>query len=122
MQLLRGLDGSVPEVDLNLSDFPVDGEQYGSGYGHSTDAGQEAITLMGEQEMISLDPTYTAKTFAAIIEYFRSGPAKGPVLFWNTLNSVDLSSIVKKVDYKSLPASFHCFFDNESKPQPVTSH
>ena len=122
LRLLRGLDGSVPEVDLNLSDFPVDGEQYGSGYGHSTDAGQEAITLMGEQEMISLDPTYTAKTFAAIIEYFRSGPAKGPVLFWNTLNSVDLSSIVKKVDYKSLPASFHCFFDNESKPQPVTSH
>jgi D-cysteine desulfhydrase len=113
LRLMRGLDTSVPEVELKLIDFPVDGGQYGSGYGHATGAGQGAITLMGEREMIYLDPTYTAKTFAAIIEHFRTGQVQGPVLFWNTLNSVDLSSIGRKVDYKSLPVSFHSFFENE---------
>jgi D-cysteine desulfhydrase len=113
LRLMRGLDTSVQEVKLELSDFPVDEGQYGSGYGHLTSTGQEAMALMGERETIYLDPTYTAKTFAATIEHFRSGKVQGPALFWNTLNSVDLSSIERKVDYKSLPKSFHNFFERK---------
>jgi len=48
-----------------------------------------------EKEGIALDPTYTAKTFAAVLDHWKKSPeGGGPLLYWHTLNSADLSPLL----------------------------
>ena len=105
----RGLpDTSIrgPEI---LQDY------LGSGYGTPTRAGSNAYHLMQEKEGINLDPTYTAKTFAAVLDYCRNHQAdRGPVLYWHTYNSVDLSARARQVDDRDLPELLRVFI--EQKP------
>lgn len=110
---MQCLDRSVPRVQLTLEDFPVEREHYGPGYGHPTPACREAIQVMGESEEIFLDPTYTGKTFGALLARAKSEHEEGPVLFWNTLSSVNLDSVAQGVDFRSLPVAFHRFFECE---------
>ncbi|MCY3712658.1 MAG: D-cysteine desulfhydrase family protein [Gemmatimonadetes bacterium] len=57
-----------------------------SGYGRLNDAVREAIALAARQEGLLLDPVYTGKTMAGLIEHVRSGiiPAGSRVLFVHT--------------------------------------
>jgi D-cysteine desulfhydrase len=78
----------------------------GGGYGSPTRAGGQADRLMQAKEGIKLDPTYTAKTVAAVLDYCRTHQEnRGPVLYWHTYNSVDLSARTQKADYRNLPRS-----------------
>ena len=80
-------------------------------------AGIDAHRLMKEKQGIELEPTYTAKTFAAVLEYCRSRQrGRGPVLYWHTYNSVDLSAQAEDVDYRTLPRPLQGFI--EQKPVP----
>ena len=56
------------------------------GYGRINDAVGEAIALAARQEGLLLDPVYTGKTMAGLIEHVRSGviPAGSRVLFIHT--------------------------------------
>ncbi|MFX1491392.1 MAG: 1-aminocyclopropane-1-carboxylate deaminase/D-cysteine desulfhydrase [Promethearchaeota archaeon] len=90
--------------------FELSNEFLGRGYGYPTKAGNEALEMALEFEQLHLDPTYTAKTFAGVIDYLRKGK-QGPILYWHTLNSVDLSDVASQVDYHDLPSPFHQFFD-----------
>jgi L-cysteate sulfo-lyase len=45
----------------------------GEGYGIPTDEGMEALVLLARTEGILLDPVYTAKAFAAIVDMARKG-------------------------------------------------
>ncbi|MXY98782.1 MAG: D-cysteine desulfhydrase family protein [Gemmatimonadetes bacterium] len=56
------------------------------GYGRINDAVSEAIALAARQEGLLLDPVYTGKTMAGLIEHVRSGviPAGSRVLFVHT--------------------------------------
>jgi D-cysteine desulfhydrase len=68
----------------------VDTSQVGRGYGWPTDAGERA-TREAATVGITLDPTYTAKAFAAALALARQthhaiGDA-GNVLYWHTLNA-----------------------------------
>ncbi|MFL6019588.1 MAG: 1-aminocyclopropane-1-carboxylate deaminase, partial [Gaiellaceae bacterium] len=57
----------------------------GSGYGHSTPAADRASELVGERENVVLEPVYTAKAMAALLELNRGGAfGPGPVLYWHT--------------------------------------
>ncbi len=57
-----------------------------------------------------LDPTYTAKTFAAVLDYCRKhGNGSGPVLYWHTYNSVDLSKQAQSVQDRELPQRLQPF-------------
>lgn len=58
----------------------------GGGYGSPTVAGIEATRLAALDGLV-LDPTYTAKTFAAALDEARSHKTAGPVLFWMTLSA-----------------------------------
>jgi D-cysteine desulfhydrase len=60
----------------------------GGGYGHSTPAGKEA-TRIAAQLGITLDPTYTAKAFAAALDRVALGREK-TILYWHTLSSAPL--------------------------------
>ena len=56
------------------------------GYGRLNDTVREAIALAARQEGLLLDPVYTGKTMAGLIEHVRSGviPAGSRVLFVHT--------------------------------------
>ena len=111
LKLMQRHDRSVPKVELTLADFPVERGHYGPGYGHPTPACREAIQFMSEREEIFLDPTYTGKTFGALLARVSTEASEGPVLFWNTLSSVDLTPASQSVNFRSLPAAFHRFFE-----------
>lgn len=111
LKLMRQHDRSVPKVELTLADVTMDRVHYGQGYGHPTDAGRAALKLVAETEDITLDATYTGKAFGGLLDYLKTESEKEPVLFWNTFNSVDLSSLANSVDFRSLPKTFHRFFE-----------
>ena len=110
-KLMRRYDRSVPEVELTQADLPIDPAYYGPGYGHPTDGARRALALMAKTEGIRLDLTYTAKTLSGMLHRVRSQGEKGPVLFWNTFNSVDLSQMADRVEPRLLPEAFHRFFE-----------
>ena len=84
---------------------------FGGGYGVPTQAGNELCRLLKKEEGITLDPTYTAKTFAAVYDYCRHrSQNSGPVLYWHTYNSVDLSGQTDSVNYRKLPKALQVFF------------
>ena len=57
----------------------------GPGYGHSTQAADRATEVFGEREDVVLEPVYTAKAVAALLELNRRGAfGPGPVLYWHT--------------------------------------
>jgi len=109
-RLVRRRAGRAVDFRLSVLDFPMDRIQYGPGYGHPTEGGRSALKLMAETEGIRLEPTYTAKTFAAVLDHSKQGAPAGPLLFWNTFNSVDLAARAGRVDPLSLPRPFHRFF------------
>lgn len=87
----------------------------GSGYGAVTEQAQHAVTLAA-QHGITLETTYTAKAFAALCQFVKEAPANaGPIVFWDTFNSQDLSAEAASVDYRALPRAFHRFFQNRSR-------
>jgi 1-aminocyclopropane-1-carboxylate deaminase/D-cysteine desulfhydrase-like pyridoxal-dependent ACC family enzyme len=69
-------------------------ERYlGDGYGHATPAALRAIEA-AEPFGLTLDTTYTGKTFAAALDL---PEADGPVLFWHTLSSAPMAPILDGV-------------------------
>ena len=67
-------------------DVEVDDGFIGEGYGVPTEGSREALTMVARHEGIVLDPVYTAKAMAGLIERIRRGSfsAAETVLFWHT--------------------------------------
>jgi len=76
---------NLPER-LDLPDLVTDQAFIGDGYGIPTDGGLEAIAVTAQSEAIVLDPCYTSKGMAALIEHVRSGElvASDTVVFLHT--------------------------------------
>jgi hypothetical protein len=107
----------LPDISIRLPLILT--EYVGTGYGSPTRAGCQAGRLMQEKEGIRLDPTYTAKTFAAVLDYCRMHQVdRGPVLYWHTYNSVNLSIRGAGADLRDLPDSLQTFMEQETD----TSH
>jgi D-cysteine desulfhydrase family pyridoxal phosphate-dependent enzyme len=62
----------IPER-LELDDLVTDQGYIGDGYGIPTPAALEAIALVARTEAILLDPCYTSKAMAALIDHARGG-------------------------------------------------
>jgi len=58
---------------LDLPDLVTDQSFIGEGYGIPTSGGLEAIDLLARSEAILLDPCYTSKGMAALIQHVRDG-------------------------------------------------
>ena len=58
----------------------------GAGYGHGTATARDAIDRARDAEGLTLDPVYTGKAMAAVLDHMRS--ADGPALYWHTYNGV----------------------------------
>jgi D-cysteine desulfhydrase len=84
-RFLRSRGARIREVELDPADLQVERAWLGGGYGHQTPEGQRAMALLAEREGVVLEPVYTAKAVAALLELNRGGAfGKGPVLYWHT--------------------------------------
>jgi 1-aminocyclopropane-1-carboxylate deaminase/D-cysteine desulfhydrase-like pyridoxal-dependent ACC family enzyme len=66
----------------------------GGGYGHRTPEGDDA-TRVARGVGLTLDPTYTAKTFASALWHVRARRA-GVVLYWHTLSSAPMAPLLER--------------------------
>jgi 1-aminocyclopropane-1-carboxylate deaminase/D-cysteine desulfhydrase-like pyridoxal-dependent ACC family enzyme len=78
---LLGLDET-----FTADDVPVTADYAGSAYGVPTDAGLDAMLLLGRTEGILVGPIYTAKGLSGMLDWFRAGklPAGGTSVFIHT--------------------------------------
>lgn len=61
------------EARLTPDDISVHDEYIGERYGIPTEAGMEALKLVGRTEGLILDPVYTAKAMSALVDHIRGG-------------------------------------------------
>jgi D-cysteine desulfhydrase len=89
---LNRRDPGFPRVYLRPDAFELVRDQLGPGYGCETPAAREALEV-ARGAGLQLETTYTAKCVAEILARSRRGaPPRGPALFWNTYNGVDLDA------------------------------
>jgi D-cysteine desulfhydrase len=83
VRFLTAADPSFPAVRFADAGIDVVGDQLGGGYGIPTRAGQSAIVAARRWTGLELEPTYTAKAFAALVA---DAPhlADRTVLYWYT--------------------------------------
>lgn len=76
-----GLDHTFSPQDIRVND-----QYQGGGYGVMGDAEVEAITMFARIEGVLLDPVYTGRAAAGLIDLIRSGffTADQKILFWHT--------------------------------------
>ncbi|MGD9303459.1 MAG: pyridoxal-phosphate dependent enzyme [Desulfobacterales bacterium] len=102
----------IPDISLNTP--RILDEYFGDGYGLPTEAGKKAYQMVIDNTDLKLDPTYTAKTVAAVLDYCQAQQKRSePVLYWHTYNSVDLSKQANSVDYRDLPKTLQKFIEQE---------
>lgn len=88
---LRALEISFPSVRrAALSQLRIDGSFFGAGYGERDPAAERA-SAWAEQCGLTVDPTYTSKSLAALMRDAASSRKGQKLLFWLTLSSADLS-------------------------------
>jgi 1-aminocyclopropane-1-carboxylate deaminase/D-cysteine desulfhydrase-like pyridoxal-dependent ACC family enzyme len=104
----RDVPGLQIMPPLMLNDY------VGAGYGIPIEKGLAAVERFKEEAGIKLEPVYTGKTCAAVLDFIKDAAhAHDTVLFWNTFNSADLSRESQAVDYHKLPKELHhCFEAN----------
>lgn len=87
---LKAITPMLSRLDLTArldpADLIVDDKQVGGGYRIPTEQSHEATTLFAQTEGILLDPAYTCKAAAALIQYCREKrfSSTDHVLFWHT--------------------------------------
>jgi D-cysteine desulfhydrase len=82
---IRSLASACAEL-LGLRIGPVEPEvldgYLGPGYGRRSPEGQAAMLLLARTEGLLLDPVFTAKAMAALVDLARDD--EGPMVFWHT--------------------------------------
>lgn len=96
---------SAREITIAESDFDIDERFYGAGYGHPTPEGLEAIRRFDAEEGLKLEPTYTGKTAAAVLEA-AAGGGPGPVLYWHTFAGPVLADEARGIPDDAVPQPF----------------
>lgn len=83
--LARGLDEIVGRgVKMKREDIDFRMGYQGPGYGVHGEEGDAAFDYLMKMEGVLLDPIYSAKTFAGLLDLARRKEISGRVLFWHT--------------------------------------
>lgn len=85
LRLLRSRGADVDPRRLGAGGVGVVTGFMGEGYGHRTEEAEAAIAAARE-DGLALDPVYTGKAMAALLE--RAAAARGPLLYWHTHSAV----------------------------------
>lgn len=84
----RSLDliGAKEVRVLAEEDIHTDGNYYLPGYEIPNEASNQAIRMLAKEEGLFIDPVYTGKAFAGMLDYIASGKIapKSTVVFWHT--------------------------------------
>jgi L-cysteate sulfo-lyase len=90
---------------VDARDFTTDQHYIGDGYGIPTAAALEAMLLLARTEALILDPTYTAKAMAALVEHVRAGaiPASESIVFLHTGGSPAIFAAAALTALRSSP-------------------
>jgi D-cysteine desulfhydrase family pyridoxal phosphate-dependent enzyme len=90
-EIVQGIAASLGEqldldLDFSQDDILVNDSYTGQGYGIMNDLDRQAIQLFAETEGILLDPVYTGRAAAGMLDLIRQGFFKPgqKVLFWHT--------------------------------------
>jgi 1-aminocyclopropane-1-carboxylate deaminase/D-cysteine desulfhydrase-like pyridoxal-dependent ACC family enzyme len=75
-----------------VANLLIDARYLGTGYGHATPWGDHA-SAAAEVAGLHVDPTYTAKTFAAALDLVSIRRAK-TILYWHTLSSAPMAPLL----------------------------
>jgi 1-aminocyclopropane-1-carboxylate deaminase/D-cysteine desulfhydrase-like pyridoxal-dependent ACC family enzyme len=105
-EFLHGLDATFPDAALDDDRIVVDDHYVGRGYALPSAAGRAAMEV-GRAHGIELDPTYSAKAFAALMGNATKLEPQ-VVLFWLTYDARKVKS--DRADPGDLPGSFRGFF------------
>ncbi len=86
LDLAKNTLGLCSEIQLNDEDIILDDSFLGSAYGQPTDEVIMAIRLLAKTEGLFLDPVYTGKAFAGLIDGIKHGKYKSDenILFMMT--------------------------------------
>lgn len=74
------------DIQISLEDILINSDYLGEGYGIMGKPEKEAIQLFATQEGLILDPVYTGRAAAGLIDLLRSGyfSEDEQILFWHT--------------------------------------
>ncbi|ORB82685.1 1-aminocyclopropane-1-carboxylate deaminase [Mycobacterium kansasii] len=85
IRLLRSRGANLPLTQLPAGRLTLLRDWLGAGYGYPTRKGTHALQLARDAEHLDLDPVYTAKAMAAVLDLAGSGRLpKGPTLYLHT--------------------------------------
>ncbi|MCV6614378.1 MAG: pyridoxal-phosphate dependent enzyme [Cellvibrionaceae bacterium] len=98
---LKGVELPTVELQHNF---------YGKGYGHPSTDGEWAQQMF-KHTKLKLEPTYTAKAAAGVLNYCANHSDK-TVLYWHTANSAEVDELAAKADCSSLPEALLKFMKN----------
>jgi D-cysteine desulfhydrase len=91
----HGID--TRQVDISSKEVGIWRSWLGPGYGHSTPAADRAAALFDTREGIQLEPVYTAKAAAAMLDLnARAALGPGPVLYWHTYSRPDGATLASE--------------------------
>lgn len=76
---LLGSQVEITRYNINATDAYL-----GDGYGKHADGVYDSIDILARTEGILVDPVYSGKSIAAIIDLARKKELEGPVVFWHT--------------------------------------
>jgi D-cysteine desulfhydrase len=86
----RARDPRIEAVTPEDTNVRIDGRFVGAGYGAPSRQGDAAMARAEQTEGWALDPVYTGKALAALLDdagAVASSRVDGPLLFWNTMSS-----------------------------------
>lgn len=106
---LRWLKGQGVHWPAGIPQPVMEHQWIGGGYGHPTEAAQKASEVFAQVGAPELDPTYTAKTAAAVLAAMRQNP-QNRYLYWHTLNSAAVARPNEGQLREALPASLAGMF------------
>jgi 1-aminocyclopropane-1-carboxylate deaminase/D-cysteine desulfhydrase-like pyridoxal-dependent ACC family enzyme len=86
-------------INFSADDFEVNDQYLGGGYAVMGQAEREAIQLCAQTEGLLVDPVYTGRAMAGLIDLIRTGKFKAgqKVLFWHTGGTPALFAYVKQL-------------------------
>ncbi|MCZ7586768.1 MAG: pyridoxal-phosphate dependent enzyme [Deltaproteobacteria bacterium] len=109
LALLRENGAAIGGAEVRKTDVRLLHTQFGGRYGRVTADGKAAVDL-AETHGLVLETTYTGKAFAGLRDLAAAG-VRGPILFWNTYNSVDLSGDLQAEDPRALPPALRAIYE-----------
>ncbi len=91
-KLLKAAGLAVPS--LHAEQLLVHHDYCGAGYGHDTEGSRQARRIALDQAGLTLEATYTGKTFGALLDLAEKGELGARVLFIDTLSSAPLDDLL----------------------------